>query len=63
MFGEEAPGDWVSGDAAVEGYRRIVRVQRFFGDKGWVRRLPLSTKIINFIRPDVSWYDTHASLA
>jgi FkbM family methyltransferase len=63
MFGEEAPGDWVSGDAAVEGYRRIVRVQRFFGDKGWVRRLPLSTKIINVIRPDVSWYDTHASLA
>jgi hypothetical protein len=40
-----------------------VRVQRKFGDKGWVRRLPLSGKIINFLQPDVSWYDTHASLA
>ena len=63
MFGEEAPGEWLSGDRAVEGYRKIVRVQRLFGDKGWIRRLPLGNKITNFIRPDVSWYDTHASLA
>ena len=63
MFGEEAPGEWISGDRAVEGYRKIVRVQRLFGDKGWVRRLPLGNKITNFISPDVSWYDTHASLA
>jgi FkbM family methyltransferase len=63
MFGEEAPGEWLSGDRAVETYRRIVRVQRLFGDKGWVRRLPLGNKVTNFIQPDVSWYDTHASLA
>ena len=63
MFGEEAPGEWVNGDMALEGYRKIVRLQRLFGDKGWVRRLPLGNKITNFIRPDVSWYDTHASLA
>jgi FkbM family methyltransferase len=63
MFGEEAPGEWISGDRAVEGYRKIVRVQRLFGDKGWVRRIPLGNKITNFISPDVSWYDTHASLA
>ena len=63
MFGEEAPGEWLSGDRAVEGYRKIVRVQRWFGDKGWVRRLPLGNKITNFIGPDVSWYDTHARLA
>jgi hypothetical protein len=63
MFGEEAPGEWLSGDRAVETYRKIVRVQRLFGDKGWVRRLPLGNKVTNFIQPDVSWYDTHASLA
>jgi FkbM family methyltransferase len=63
MFGEEAPGEWITGDRAVEGYRKIVRVQRLFGDKGLVRRLPLGNKITNFIGPDVSWYDTHASLA
>jgi FkbM family methyltransferase len=63
MFGEEAPGEWLSGDRAVETYRKIVRVQRLFGDKGWIRRLPLGNKLTNFIQPDVSWYDTHASLA
>jgi len=63
MFGEEAPGQWLSGDRVVEGYRKIVRVQRLFGDKGWIRRLPLGNKITNVLRPDVSWYDTHASLA
>jgi FkbM family methyltransferase len=62
MFGEEAPGEWISGDRAVEGYRKIVRVQRLFGDKGWIRRLPLGNKITNLLQPDVSWYDTHASL-
>jgi FkbM family methyltransferase len=63
MFGEEAPGEWLSGDQAVETYRKIVRVQRLFGDKGWIRRLPLGNKVTNVIQPDVSWYDTHASLA
>jgi FkbM family methyltransferase len=63
MFGEEAPGEWLDSRRAIEVYRKIVRVQRMFGDKGWVRRLPLSGKIINFLQPDVSWYDTHASLA
>ena len=63
MFGEEAPGEWLSSRRALETYRKIVRVQRLFGDKGWVRRLPLGNKITNFIGPDVSWYDTHASLA
>jgi FkbM family methyltransferase len=62
MFGEEAPGEWLSGDSALESYRRIVRLQRLFGDKGWIRRLPLGNKVTNFIQPDVSWYDTHAGL-
>jgi len=63
MFGAEAPGEWISGDRVLEAYRKIVRVQRLFGDKGRVRRLPLGNKIINLLQPDVSWYDTHASLA
>jgi FkbM family methyltransferase len=62
-FGEEAPGEWLDPKEAIEAYRKIVRVQRWFGDKGWIRRLPLSNKVINFVQPDVSWYDTHASLA
>ena len=63
MFGEEARGEWLSGDRAVESYRKIVRIQRLFGDREWVRRLPLGNKVTNLIQPDVSWYDTHASLA
>jgi FkbM family methyltransferase len=63
LFGEEAPGQWLSGDQAVEGYRKIVRLRRLFGHKGWIRRLPLGKKITNVLQPDVSWYDTHASLA
>jgi FkbM family methyltransferase len=63
MFGEEAPGEWLSGERTVETYRKIVRIQRLFGDKGWIRRLPLGNKVTNFVQPDVSWYDTHASLA
>jgi FkbM family methyltransferase len=63
MFGEEAPGEWLTGDCAVETYRKIVRVQRLFGDKGWIRHLPFGNRVTNFIQPDVSWYDTHASLA
>ena len=63
MFGEEAPGEWLSGDQVVEAYRKIVRLRRLFGHKGWIRRLPLGNKITNALRPDVSWYDTHASLA
>jgi FkbM family methyltransferase len=62
MFGEEAPGEWLSAEHALESYRKIVRIQRLFGDKGWIRRLPLGNKVTNFVQPDVSWYDTHASL-
>lgn len=62
MFGEEAPGEWISSYQLVEAYRKIVRIQRLFGDKGWVRGIPLGNKIINVLQPDVSWYDTHACL-
>ena len=62
MFGEEAPGEWISDDRVVEQYRKIVSIQRLFGAKGWIRRLPLGNKLTSLLQPDVSWYDTHASI-
>ena len=62
LFGEEAPGEWVSPAEALNRYARIVRMQRLFGAKGIVRRFPFGDKVINRLRPDVSWYDTHATI-
>jgi FkbM family methyltransferase len=61
LFGEEAPGAWMSATETLKQYSRIVRVQRLFGAKGIVRRFPFGDKVINRLQPDVSWYDTHAT--
>ncbi len=60
-FGEEAPGEWISADAAIERYRRVFLGYAFNGDDPLVRSRALRNmlKAAGF-RYD--WYDTHARL-
>lgn len=67
LFGEEAPGDWITREQAIEQYRRIFVKYRLYGDYGTLRRniLIRLLKQVPFIGSNfrVSWYDTHATLA
>ena len=67
LFGEEAPGDWLSEREALKVYRNIFLRYRLFGDAGLLRRLPPMPADLPFIwRLDrlrnVGWYDTHAAI-
>jgi hypothetical protein len=61
-FGEEAPGEWLSADAAIERYRRVFLKYMLNGDDPLVRSRLVrnAAKVLGF-RYD--WYDTHARLA
>jgi FkbM family methyltransferase len=61
LFGEEAPGEWVSADAAIERYKKIFRQYRLRGDTGVLSRGPLGPLVMKGIKSP-GWYDTHASL-
>lgn len=64
-FGDDLDQPWLSRDAVIEDYRRIFRLYRLFGDKSFLRNLPV---IGQFVRlgshfrpyPLPGWYDTHA---
>lgn len=63
LFGEEAPGRWLTRDQAVATYRLIFATYRLLG--GWIdrKRDPLSLGlrgIRKVLRPRGNWYDTHA---
>lgn len=66
LFGEEAPGSWISQEQALELYRRIFVKYRLYGDYGTLRRniLIRLLKQVPLIGGNfrVSWYDTHATL-
>ena len=61
-FGEEAPGQWLSADEAIEQYRRVFLKYMLNGDDPLIRSRLLrnAAKVLGF-RYD--WYDTHARLA
>lgn len=61
LFGEEAPGEWMSADAAIDRYRRIFKRYEFRGDDGKLSRLPMGRLLMRFMH-QAGWYDTHASL-
>jgi FkbM family methyltransferase len=61
LFGEEAPGRWLSADAAIERYHRIFKQYRFRGDHGLLSRGPLGPLIMKAVKSP-GWYDTHAAL-
>jgi len=65
LFGEEAPGKWLSEREAINAYRRIFIEYRLFGNDGilstfnWKR--PLIWRLERFL-PRRKWHDTHAAL-
>lgn len=58
LFGEEAPGAWLTCDQAINRYRRIFRRYRYFGDDGTL--VPPSIAGAGVRRYLAGWYDTHA---
>ncbi len=60
-FGEEAPGQWLSAQDAIERYRRIFRQYRLRGDVGLLATAPFGSTIMKMVRSP-GWYDTHATL-
>ena len=61
LFGEEAPGSWLSMDQALAEYRKIFRRYRFFGDEGLLTRHRLGRKLIKKVGIRNCWFDTHAA--
>lgn len=62
LFGEEAPGNWVTADAAIEAYRPIFARYRLIGDApDW--RTRILRPLARAIGVGAGWYDTHARLA
>ncbi len=65
LFGEEAPGPWLTEDQALRKYRGIFLEYRLFGNDGlfanfnWKR--PLLWRFERLL-PERKWHDTHASL-
>jgi FkbM family methyltransferase len=62
LFGEEAPGAWVSAEAAIEAYRPIFTRYRLIGDAADVRTRVLR-QLARAVGMGAGWYDTHARLA
>jgi FkbM family methyltransferase len=61
MFGEEAPGSWLSKDATLARFRKIFRMQRWFGSSGYFGASKLSRLLIrDLLRIRPGWYDIHA---
>jgi FkbM family methyltransferase len=60
LFGEEAPGPWMSRQEAVKEYRKILRNHFLFGDRGILGSGGLGRTIARRLGFRDSWYDTHA---
>lgn len=62
LFGEEAPGPWMSAGDAIEAYRPIFLRYALTGDESFVtnRYLRVALRHVGF---RAGWYDTHARLA
>lgn len=61
LFGEEAPGAWLTRRELLAKYRRIFLRYWLSGDFGILRNKPLLHSVME--RFPASWYDTHAALA
>lgn len=63
LFGEEAPGEWMSESRAVKTYFPIFLQYKLYGDDGVVHRSRLARRVLRRFGPatEVGWYDTHAT--
>lgn len=67
LFGEEAPGEWLSETDAFRIYRRIFVRYKLFGEANLARCFPLAERVLRrFGRAigwfPIGWYDTHATV-
>jgi hypothetical protein len=65
LFGEEAPGPWLSEREALKRYKKIFRLYRLFGDDGVFKILNRRRRwrgLMQRIGLEPGWYDTHAAL-
>ncbi|HKD68194.1 MAG TPA: FkbM family methyltransferase [Candidatus Binataceae bacterium] len=62
LFGEEAPGRWLTEAEALEKYQRIFRLYRLFAYYGIFTRVRLARPLVRMAGLDPGWYDTHAAL-
>ena len=62
LFGDEAPGEWLSREEALMQYREIFRRYRLWGDDGVFKRNRFTRWICHLLNVQDSWYDTHAAL-
>jgi FkbM family methyltransferase len=62
LFGEEAPGQWLTRDEAIEAYKPIFMKYALIGDdpigNKWLGRF-----LRHVLRQQAGWYDTHARLS
>jgi FkbM family methyltransferase len=61
LFGEEAPGEWLSRTKALSIYRRIFLRYKLVGELGLADRVPLAGRILHRFGMVAGWYDTHAA--
>ena len=66
LFGEEAPGEWLSETDAFRIYRRIFVGYKLFGEANLARWFPLAERVLRRFAwtvgwYPVGWYDTHAT--
>lgn len=61
LFGEEAPGRWLTAEQAIETFRPIFLRYALTGDDAFVRSKTL-VRILQALGFRSSWYDTHARL-
>jgi hypothetical protein len=59
LFGEEAPGRWLSATDTIERYRRMLARRRFYGSERPGVRSALR-RLLAFVHIDPGWHDTHA---
>lgn len=60
LFGEEAPGEWMGAEAALQTYRPIFRRYRLVGDDPLIRSWRVRTLLERHFGLAAGWYDTHA---
>ncbi|HWT13812.1 MAG TPA: FkbM family methyltransferase [Allosphingosinicella sp.] len=59
LFGEEAPGRWLTAEQALRRYRRIFLGHRLYGDPPVFGGRP-ARRLLDLLRIHPGWHDTHA---
>ena len=61
LFGEEAPGKWLTAEQTIEAYKPIFLRYAMTGDERFIRNRPIR-RLLKELGFRADWYDTHAKL-